>query len=207
MSPVNSEATRGIVLYLKATGISNAEITHITGYSQASITQIYKKACDKGFNPEARPLNILNEYVRDAPRSGRPSKTTPENINKVTSLIKLDRYAREKTCHDLSNDLKLIGIRLSAKTIYNILKAAGFKKTKPTRKPGLTKAMKEARLQFCLEHKDWTDEDWKNVIWSDETSVILSHRRGSYKVWRQPDERFLKSVVRPRWKGASEFMF
>ncbi|OJJ79518.1 uncharacterized protein ASPGLDRAFT_1040611 [Aspergillus glaucus CBS 516.65] len=41
---------------------------------------------------------------------------------------------------------------------------------------------------FCLAHKDWTLEDWKNVIFTDETSVALSHRRGGIRIWRTKDE-------------------
>ena len=37
----------------------------------------------------------------------------------------------------------------------------------------LSPAMKAAQLQFAMEHKDKTLEDWKNVIWTDETGVIL----------------------------------
>uniref|UniRef100_A0A093UTP7 Uncharacterized protein n=1 Tax=Talaromyces marneffei PM1 TaxID=1077442 RepID=A0A093UTP7_TALMA len=39
--------------------------------------------------------------------------------------------------------------------------------------------MKQARLAFALEHQHWTLEDFKNIIWTDETSVVLGHRRGS----------------------------
>lgn len=67
--------------------------------------------------------------------------------------------------------------------------------------------MRDERLAWCKAHEDWTLEDWKDVIWSDETSIILLHRRGSYRIWRRADERFLRSCIRERWKGASEFMF
>jgi hypothetical protein len=67
--------------------------------------------------------------------------------------------------------------------------------------------MKAARLEWALVHKDWTLEDWKKVIWTDETSVLLSHRRGGYRIWRRRDKTVLKSCVRSRWKGYSEFMF
>ncbi|EOA86837.1 uncharacterized protein SETTUDRAFT_87293 [Exserohilum turcica Et28A] len=50
-------------------------------------------------------------------------------------------------------------------------------------------------------------KDWKNVIWTDETSVVINHRRGGYRVWRKADERVVKSCIRERWKGYSEFMF
>ena len=83
----------------------------------------------------------------------------------------------------------------------------GYYKCKVTRKPCLSEAMKEARLQFAERFKDWQLEQWKDVIWSDETSIILGQRRGQWRVWRTPAERFKPSCIRPRWKGCSEFMF
>ena len=76
-------------------------------------------------------------------------------------------------------------------------------------KPGLTQEMKDARLKFCMEHKDWTIEDQKRVIWMDETSVLLGHRRGAVRVQRTVMESIepVQSTSRNRWKGASEMMF
>ena len=45
------------------------------------------------------------------------------------------------------------------------------------------------------------------MIWSDETSVILGHRRGGIRVWRRAIEKYDKTCMTRRWKGASEFMF
>jgi hypothetical protein len=67
--------------------------------------------------------------------------------------------------------------------------------------------MKAERLKWCLDYKDWTLEDWKNVIWTDETSVVLLHRRGRYRIWRTSEEAFVRSCIRERWKGYLEFMF
>ncbi|EDN06634.1 predicted protein [Histoplasma mississippiense (nom. inval.)] len=99
------------------------------------------------------------------------------------------------------------GFNIAPNTVWKILRKAGMKKTKPTRKPGLTNKMKHERLQWCLDHQDWTLEDWKRVIWSDEASVILLHRRGGYRIWRTSKERFSRSCIRERWKGSSEFIF
>jgi len=63
------------------------------------------------------------------------------------------------------------------------------------------------RYAFALRYQHWTLEDWKSVIWTDETSDVLGHRRGSYRVWRRLDERCTKSCVRERWKRYSKFMF
>ena len=37
--------------------------------------------------------------------------------------------------------------------------------------------------------------------------MVLRHRRGAVRVWRTPDEQFHPTVIRPRWKGVTEFMF
>jgi hypothetical protein len=55
--------------------------------------------------------------------------------------------------------------------VYKILKAKGYACCKLTVKPGLNKEIIEARKAFCEKYKDWTLEDWKNVIFLDETSV------------------------------------
>lgn len=202
-----SAATRALVVSLKATGKGNGEITDLTGIEKRTLNKIYARAIERGFDPAERLLNLRDEHVQDAPRSGRPSKQTKDTTSAVVLTVRRDRYGREKSCADIAGMLREKGIELSASTVYRILKKAGFRKTKPTRKPGLTKQMREDRLKWCLEHKDWTLEDWKNVIWSDETSVVLLHRRGGYRVWRKADEAFVRSCIRERWKGYSEFMF
>ncbi|RDI85644.1 hypothetical protein Vi05172_g4338 [Venturia inaequalis] len=83
----------------------------------------------------------------------------------------------------------------------------GYRKTKPTTKPGLDAVQKQQRLAWCLKHQDWTLEQWKDVIWSDETSVVLGVRRGGARVWRKPSQVVQTRCIRPRWKSASEFMF
>ena len=67
--------------------------------------------------------------------------------------------------------------------------------------------MKLKRLKFYRDYAYQKLEDWKNVIWSDKTSIILNYRRGRYRIWRTADKRFVKSCIRNRWKGYSEFMF
>jgi len=71
---------------------------------------------------------------------------------------------------------------LSASSIQIILQKYGFYKTKPTRKPGLTAAMKNEQYRFVLAHYYWTLENWKAIIWLNKTSIVLGHRQGGYQV-------------------------
>ena len=65
-------------------------------------------------------------------------------------------------------------------------------------KPGLNVKMRSSRLQFALKYKDWTLDQWKRVAFSDETSVVLGHRRGGDYVWRTEAERNDRSVTSDR---------
>ncbi|KAG5743841.1 hypothetical protein H9Q70_013451 [Fusarium xylarioides] len=161
----------------------------------------------RGFEPNEIPLQLADKLLEDGERSGRPTKHTDENKDLIITKVSKDRFGREKTADEIAGELSDQGTEISATTVRSILKKEGYRKTKPTRKPGLTAAMRKERLEWCLAHQDWTLEDWKAVIWSDETSVILLQRRGGYRIWRKADERVLRSCIRERWKGSSEFMF
>jgi hypothetical protein len=67
--------------------------------------------------------------------------------------------------------------------------------------------MKKKQLEWCLLYKDWTLEDWKRVIFIDETSVQLGGIRGKRRVWRTTKEVYHPHVIKRRWKGFKEFMF
>lgn len=202
-------ATRSLVVALKTPcfGKTTAEVVAITGLPKSTVNRIYARAISRGFNPNQRPLTIRDCYVEDAHCGGHSTKCTEEMIKKVIAKVCRDRYGREKSCACIAKELKSEGLQLSKSSVWGILRAYRYHKTKPTRKPGLTKKMRQQRLDWCMAHKDWTLDDWKNVIWSDETSVILLHRRGGYRVWRRSYERFLRSCIRERWKGSCEFMF
>ena len=194
-------ATRALVVTLKApfgAAKTSIEISNLTRIPVRTINHIYARAIKQGFEPNEHPLALRDEFLKDAPRSGRPTKRTEEVQQQIIAKVRRDRYGREKTAADIAGELSQEGIELSKMTVLRVLKAAGFHKTKPTRKPGLTAKMKIDRLRWCEAHRDWTLEDWKNVIWSDEISVILLHRRGGYCVWRKADERFVCSCIRER---------
>jgi hypothetical protein len=163
-----------------------------------------ERAKERGYQPQQDP-RILEHHVVDgsaiSANRGRPREIDESIEERLLDLVISDRSGREK-----SSDVLAYETGISSSSALRVLHHHGLNSVKPTRKPGLNEAQRKARLEFCLAHKDWTLEDWKNVIWSDETSVVLT-KRGQQRVWRGPNEAFEKSVIRRRWKGYSEFMF
>jgi len=39
------------------------------------------------------------------------------------------------------------------------------------KRPFLSKKHRKERMDFALAHQYWTVEDWKKVVWSDETKI------------------------------------
>ena len=74
-------------------------------------------------------------------------------------------------------------------------------------KPGLIAQIKKDRLKFCLRYEDQILEDQKNIIWTDETLVILGYCLRGYRIQRTLEERFLKSIIREYQMGFLRFMF
>ena len=64
--------------------------------------------------------------------------------------------------------------------------------------PTVTKHKKE-RTDFAIRHKDWTLEDCKRVVWSDETKINCLGSDGRKWAWKRVGERLsdrlLKSTV------------
>lgn len=188
------------VLSLAAYGLETKEIALELELPLRTIQTMIRRARDRGFDPRISK-RVRMEFVEDAKRSGRPKEITPEKDNAIIQSVSKDRAGREK-----SSEILAYEAGISHSSVLWILKRHGFVIAKPSWKPGLTEAAKAKRLKFCLDHQHWTLEDWKNVIWTDETAVVLGHRRGAVRVWRTVQDRHDLTCVRRRWKGASDFM-
>ncbi|KIX09038.1 uncharacterized protein Z518_00116 [Rhinocladiella mackenziei CBS 650.93] len=173
-----SIAQRAQVVSLHTIGLKSEDIASLLRIPARTIYKIVKKVKERGFNPQEDP-RLLDHYVEDGYKSGRPKEIKETAEIEVLDDIRRGRADREKSTDVLA---------------YEHGKAR------------LNTAQRKARLEFCLSHQDWTLDDWKKAIWSDETSVVLC-RRGSQRIWRDKDEAFKKSAIRNRWKGFSSFMF
>ncbi|GFT50559.1 transposable element Tcb2 transposase [Trichonephila clavipes] len=56
------------------------------------------------------------------------------------------------------------------------------------RVPLLTAQHKTLRIAWTGQHRHWTADDWKHVVWSDESRFQLIPDAGRVRVRRQPHE-------------------
>jgi hypothetical protein len=179
-------------LALLAEGFPAAVVEKKTGVTARSQSNIWKKAKKRGFEPDKDPF-VLKTYVVDGERSGRPKEILKDQEDELLKSVQNNRAGREKSSEVLAYEQ---GISYSS--ALRILHKYGLTNIKPTTKPGLSQAMRKARYEWALAHQSWTLEDWKNVIWSDETSMVIGHRRGAVRVWRAQGEAYEDTVIRRR---------
>ena len=69
--------------------------------------------------------------------------------------------------------------------VRNALKEAGFHSATKRQVPMLKLTHYQRRLRFARYHENWTVEDWKRVLWSDETKINFIGSDGKVYVWKQ----------------------
>src|SRR6266487_641611 len=84
---------------------------------------------------------------------------------------------------------------LSAQTVCNGLKDTGLKAVVKKKRPFLSKKHRKERMDFALAHQYWTVEDWKKVVWSDETKINRLGSDGRKWVWKKPGEDLSNRLV------------
>ena len=77
-----------------------------------------------------------------------------------------------KTAIEVQQDLETnLNIKVDEWTVRKVLKDAGLQAMKKEKRPKLSIKNIKERLVFARHYKDWTVEDWKSIIWSDETKI------------------------------------
>lgn len=79
---------------------------------------------------------------------------------------------------------------ISARTVQRRLVEFGLFGRIAAKKPHVNTLNKKKRLRFAKEHEHWTIENWKNILWSDESKFNLCYSDGIRYVRRPVNTRF-----------------
>lgn len=174
------------------------------GYSMRHVARVLGRS-HSTLSRMVRRFNETGSHLR-RPGQGRKRCTTPidERFLRQSALRN-----RRTTSTILQNELVAArNVHVSSRTIRRRLNEAGLTSRKPAKKPLLTREHKIQRLRFARNHQNWTINDWKTVLFSDETRISLKSPDGRERVWRRSGERFASCNISPRVPfGGGSVMF
>ena len=132
------------------------------------------------------------------PKAGRPSKLTPYDKRK---LVRDMSSGRIQTAVDAAKELSnTMETQLHPEAIRRVLRKSGLKAIKKKKKPFLSRKHRQQRLEFARKYSNWTPEDFKRVIWSDETKINRFGSDGLQWVWKKPKAPLLDCHVQGTFK-------
>jgi transposase len=129
---------------------------------------------------------------------GRPSKLSPTSQRAILNQITTGKASNAVQATHYINTI--ISTPVSSETVRRVLRKHSFKAVVKKKKPLLTARHKQKRLAFANKYREWTVEDWKRVIWSDETKINRMGSDGRQYVWKQKGEGLIEREVQSTLK-------
>jgi hypothetical protein len=102
----------------------------------------------------------------------------------------------------------ILGLNCGEYAIRSAFKKEGFARRISQKKPPLSEANRLERLAWAIEHYDWPDEKWDEILWSDETWTQPGrHTRTWITRLIGEKEVYEKDCVQPRYQRRIGWMF
>ena len=89
---------------------------------------------------------------------------------------------------------------VSVSTVKRRLRAAGLTGRVTGRKSLLRWQNKKKRLAWAMKHRQWTTENWKKVVWTDESKFEIFGSSRRVFVRRRVSKRMVPQCVTPTVK-------
>src|SRR2546421_4843863 len=107
-----------------------------------------------------------------------------------------------QNCHKpLHEVINTLGLNCSITTAKRTLYDAGIHSHVAAKKPFVSEKQASARISWCEKYKEKPPNYWKQVIFSDESSVEIGKQSRQIRVWRGVGERFNAECFAPTFKS------
>ncbi|KAK4511764.1 uncharacterized protein ATC70_007309 [Mucor velutinosus] len=172
VSKVNSAIT------MLRSGVSTREIAEKLSLGKSTIGRVRMEHCPGVKTSKGGGPTVLSE----ADKRYCVQKVTKERVSSVVKVTKI-----------LEKDFQM---KVHPETVRRALRTAGLGAFEKEKKPLLSDANVKKRLAWCKQHKDWTVDDWKRVIWTDETKINRFYSDGRQWAWIRSDEQLQNHHVK-----------
>lgn len=172
--------TASRAVFMLQEGESQRAVARRLGVSRRAIRNVWERYQETG-------------SVARRPGTGRVRATTAQEDRYIRLTARRERTI---TARHLQNRLRQsTGTRVSDQTIRNRLHEDGQRSRARVIQLKLTRAHRAARLRFAREHADWTMDNWRNVLFTDESKVKFFSDDRRVRVWRREGERFSEPCI------------
>jgi len=125
-------------------------------------------------------------------------KLSPANICHAIHLI--STHKAENAVQVTKAFSNVTNQSLYPNIICHHFKKSGMKAVVKSKHPLLSAKHCENHLDFAIAHRDWSIEDWKRVIWSDETKINHLGSDERKWAWKKPgkglNDRLVQGIVK-----------
>ncbi|GFW52810.1 HTH_Tnp_Tc3_2 domain-containing protein [Trichonephila clavipes] len=128
-----------------------------------------------------RQFQITGTAIRGF-SSGRPRGTTPADDRYIVLQA---RRNRRQTAGEIARHTTQVTRRpISRFTVSRRLHGGGLFARRPVRCVPLTPAHRRRHSLWCREHRNWRDNEWGRVLFTDESRFSLSSDSHRILIWR-----------------------
>jgi len=114
-------------------------------------------------------------------KAGRPRKITTETVEHIR--LNLKRGLLKSASAGLTQANEINPVPISDRTLRRRLRESGLIAKRKVKRPALKRQHIHGRMQFVKKYKEWTEDDWANVVWSDESKINKICSDGMQYVW------------------------
>ncbi|GFX80514.1 transposable element Tcb2 transposase [Trichonephila clavipes] len=119
--------------------------------------------------------------------SGRPRGTTPADDRYI--VLHARRNRRQTAGEIARHTTQATGRQISRFTVARRLHGGGLFARRPVRCVPLTPAHRRRRSLWSREHRNWRENEWGRVLFTDESRFSLSSDSHRILIWRQRGSR------------------
>ncbi|KAG1449840.1 hypothetical protein G6F55_009978 [Rhizopus delemar] len=164
---ISKDCTRPLIISEDET---KEKIADLVGLNKSTVQNIKARIDDYGSPLPHRQI-------------GRPLKINERTERHLKRIIREDPFASFK---EINVELAKLDVFVNIETLRLYVDRLAFKSYRAAHKPRLTARHCKSRLCWAKEHLNWTKDQWRNVVWFDESCFCMECSKRVKGVFRKP---------------------